>query len=165
MSLHLSIFIISLTEPHHHIQSAGQPLHISAAYSGRIACAYKCGRSFTRPKGGSSTNTTNTGSSTDARFVNLCVCVYECESTGGAEWLLEDTIPLRNVSLPRVGVCADTQIDLSYLHDTSFMQKRQRLTQVCAAVPNMILRTGRFRDSLISIKCVSPLHLSRNSRQ
>lgn len=103
----------------------GQPLHISAAYSGRIACAYKCGRSFTRPKGGNATT-----NPTDARFVNLCVCVYECESTGGAEWLLEDTIPLRNVSLPRVGVSADTQIDLSYLHDTSFMQKKQRLTQV-----------------------------------
>lgn len=44
--------------------------------------------------------------------------------------MLEDTIPLRNVSLPRVGVSADTQIDLSYLHDTSFMQKKQRLTQV-----------------------------------
>ncbi|XP_039758479.1 dmX-like protein 2 isoform X1 [Pararge aegeria] len=108
------------------IDIPGQPLHISAAYSGRIACAYKCGRSFTRPKAGLTTNNSNP----DARFVNLCVCVYECESTGGAEWLLEDTIPLRNVSLPRVGVCADTQIDLSYLHDTSFMQKKQRLTQV-----------------------------------
>ncbi|XP_026326146.1 dmX-like protein 2 isoform X9 [Hyposmocoma kahamanoa] len=107
------------------IDIPGQPLHISAAYSGRIACAYKCGRSFTRPKGANATT-----NPTDARFVNLCVCVYECESTGGAEWLLEDTIPLRNVSLPRVGVSADTQIDLSYLHDTSFMQKKQRLTQV-----------------------------------
>ncbi|CAB3244524.1 unnamed protein product [Arctia plantaginis] len=106
------------------IDIPGQPLHISAAYSGRIACAYKCGRSFTRPKGGATTN------NSDARFVNLCVCVYECESTGGAEWLLEDTIPLRNVSLPRVGVCTDTQIDLSYLHDTSFMQKKQRINQV-----------------------------------
>ncbi|KAI8434147.1 hypothetical protein MSG28_012272 [Choristoneura fumiferana] len=109
------------------IDIPGQPLHISAAYSGRIACAYKCGRSFTRPKGG---GTTSTNSNPDARFVNLCVCVYECESTGGAEWLLEDTIPLKNVSLPRVGVCADTQIDLSYLHNTAFMQKKQRLTQV-----------------------------------
>lgn len=111
------------------IDIPGQPLHISAAYSGRIACAYKCGRSFTRPKAGSTNNTANAANS-DARFVNLSVCVYECESTGGAEWLLEDTIPLRNVSLPRVGLSADTQIDLSYLQDTSFMQKRQRLTQV-----------------------------------
>lgn len=103
-------------------------MHISAAYSGRIACAYKMGRSFTRPKGASA-STANLNP--DARFVNLCVCVYECESTGGAEWLLEDTIPLRNVSLPRVGVCADAQIDLSYLNDTSFIAKKQRLNQVC----------------------------------
>ncbi|XP_063539585.1 dmX-like protein 2 [Cydia strobilella] len=108
------------------IDIPGQPLHISAAYSGRIACAYKCGRSFTRPKGGSSSANSNP----DARFVNLSVCVYECESTGGAEWLLEDTIPLKNVSLPRVGVCADTQIDLSYLNNSAFMQKKLRVTQV-----------------------------------
>ncbi|GBP07756.1 DmX-like protein 2, partial [Eumeta japonica] len=106
----------------------GQPLHISAAYSGRIACAYKCGRSFTRPKGVS--NSSNNLSNPDTRFVNLSVCVYECESTGGAEWLLEDTIPLKNVILPRVGAGLDRQIDLSYLHDTSFMQKRQKITQV-----------------------------------
>ncbi|KPI99710.1 DmX-like protein 2 [Papilio xuthus] len=118
------------------IDIPGQPLHISAAYSGRIACAYKCGRSFTRPKGG-------TSASTDARFVNLCVCVYECESTGGAEWLLEDTIPLRNVSLPRVGVSVDTQIDLSYLHDTSFMQKKQRLTQVLQTLSSDESRNNR----------------------
>ncbi|XP_063894834.1 dmX-like protein 2 isoform X4 [Helicoverpa armigera] len=121
------------------IDIPGQPLHISAAYSGRIACAYKCGRSFTRPKGGTTTNST----SSDARFVNLCVCVYECESTGGAEWLLEDTIPLRNVSLPRVGVCTDTQIDLSYLHDTSFMQKKQRLNQVLQTLSSDESRSSR----------------------
>ncbi|XP_069360205.1 dmX-like protein 2 isoform X7 [Maniola hyperantus] len=121
------------------IDIPGQPLHISAAYSGRIACAYKCGRSFTRPKAGLTANNSNS----DARFVNLCVCVYECESTGGAEWLLEDTIPLRNVSLPRVGVCADTQIDLSYLHDTSFMQKKQRLTQVLQTLSSDESRNNR----------------------
>ncbi|XP_045775741.1 dmX-like protein 2 isoform X3 [Maniola jurtina] len=121
------------------IDIPGQPLHISAAYSGRIACAYKCGRSFTRPKAGLTANNSNP----DARFVNLCVCVYECESTGGAEWLLEDTIPLRNVSLPRVGVCADTQIDLSYLHDTSFMQKKQRLTQVLQTLSSDESRNNR----------------------
>ncbi|CAH2049435.1 unnamed protein product, partial [Iphiclides podalirius] len=119
------------------IDIPGQPLHISAAYSGRIACAYKCGRSFTRPKGAGA------GAGADARFVNLCVCVYECESTGGAEWLLEDTIPLRNVSLPRVGVGADTQIDLSYLHDTSFMQKKQRLTQVLQTLSSDESRNNR----------------------
>lgn len=34
------------------IEITGQPLHISAAYSGRIACAYKYGKSFTRPNKG-----------------------------------------------------------------------------------------------------------------
>ncbi|XP_032514293.2 dmX-like protein 2 isoform X1 [Danaus plexippus] len=144
------------------IDIPGQPLHISAAYSGRIACAYKCGRSFTRPK--------NTSSSPDARFVNLCVCVYECESTGGAEWLLEDTIPLRNVSLPRVGVCADTQIDLSYLHDTSFMQKKQRLTQVLQTLSSDESRNNRNGEAdagkaagLLAVPSFSTLQSLRKS--
>lgn len=51
----------------------GQPLNISAAYSGRIACAYKYGKSFTRPS----------KNDPDSRYVNLCVAIYECESTGG----------------------------------------------------------------------------------
>ncbi|XP_037292444.1 dmX-like protein 2 isoform X2 [Manduca sexta] len=147
------------------IDIPGQPLHISAAYSGRIACAYKCGRSFTRPKGGMTNN-----SNPDARFVNLCVCVYECESTGGAEWLLEDTIPLRNVSLPRVGVSADTQIDLSYLHDTSFMQKKQRLNQVLQTLSSDEGRNNRNGESdtgksagLLAVPSFSTLQSLRRS--
>lgn len=100
----------------------GQPLNISAAYSGRIACAYKHGRSFTRP------GKNGPDGPDPARYVNLCVAVYECESTGGSEWLLEDTIHLRNIHLPRVRV--DPHLDLSYLYDTRFLQKKQRLTQV-----------------------------------
>ncbi|XP_068622766.1 dmX-like protein 2 [Battus philenor] len=147
------------------IDIPGQPLHISAAYSGRIACAYKCGRSFTRPKA-----TNATANSTDARFVNLCVCVYECESTGGAEWLLEDTIPLRNVSLPRVGVSVDTQIDLSYLHDTSFMQKKQRLNQVLQTLSSDESRNNRNGDGdsgksagLLAVPSFSTLQSLRKS--
>jgi len=59
------------------IDIPGQPLNISAAYSGRIACAYKYGKSFTRPHRGDP----------DSRYVNLCVAIYECESTGGSEWV------------------------------------------------------------------------------
>lgn len=55
------------------IEIPGQPLNISAAYSGRIACAYKYGKSFTRPSKKDS----------DSRYVNLCIVIYECESTGG----------------------------------------------------------------------------------
>ncbi|XP_055296544.1 dmX-like protein 2 isoform X5 [Sitodiplosis mosellana] len=100
------------------IEVPGQPLHISAAYSGRIACAYKYGKSFTRPHKGDP----------DSRYVNLCVGIYECESTGGSEWILEDTIHLKNVHLPRINL--DPHLDLSYLHDRSMLQKKQKLTQV-----------------------------------
>ncbi|XP_055842018.1 dmX-like protein 2 isoform X1 [Episyrphus balteatus] len=100
------------------IEISGQPLNISAAYSGRVACAYKYGKSFTRPHKGDP----------DSRYINLCVAIYECESTGGSEWVLEDTIHLRNVHLPRINI--DHSLDLSYLHDSRYLQKKQRLNQV-----------------------------------
>lgn len=96
----------------------GQLLHISAAYNGRIACAYKYGKSFTRPS----------KSDPDSRFVNLCVAIYECESTGGSEWVLEDTIHLKNIHLPKVQI--DSNLDLSYLYDQKSLMKKQRLHQV-----------------------------------
>lgn len=101
------------------IEIPGQPLNISAAYSGRIACAYKYGKSFTRP---------NKGPDPDSRYVNLCVAIYECESSGGSEWVLEDTIHLKNVHLPRINI--GHGIDLSYLHDSRLLAKKQRLNQV-----------------------------------
>ncbi|XP_013140314.1 PREDICTED: dmX-like protein 2 [Papilio polytes] len=69
--------------------------------------------------------------------------MYVPDSALVQEELLEDTIPLRNVSLPRVGVSVDTQIDLSYLHDTSFMQKKQRLTQVLQTLSSEESRNNR----------------------
>lgn len=71
------------------IDIPGKPIHISAAYCGRLACAYKCGKSFTRP------STMETGQ----RYVNVCIAIYECESTGGGEWILEDTLQLKNITL------------------------------------------------------------------
>ncbi|XP_030381698.1 dmX-like protein 2 isoform X2 [Scaptodrosophila lebanonensis] len=100
------------------IEIPGQPLNISAAYSGRIACAYKYGKSFTRPNKGDP----------DSRYVNLCVAIYECESSGGSEWVLEDTIHLKNVHLPRINI--GHGIDLSYLHDSRLLAKKQRVNQV-----------------------------------
>ena len=64
------------------IEVDGRPLAVSAAYSGRVAVAFKVGSSFTRPTKGSE----------DDRYVNLAVSIYECESTGGSEWMLEDTV-------------------------------------------------------------------------
>ncbi|XP_034938961.1 dmX-like protein 2 isoform X2 [Chelonus insularis] len=113
------------------IDISGQPLNISAAYSGRIACAYKYGKSFTRP----------TKSDPDSRYVNLCVAIYECESTGGSEWILEDTIHLKNIHLPRIQV--DQHLDLSYLYDSRFLQKKQRLTQVLQTLSHEDIRSPR----------------------
>ncbi|XP_066592575.1 dmX-like protein 2 [Prorops nasuta] len=113
------------------IDITGQPLNISAAYSGRIACAYKYGKSFTRP----------TKSDPDSRYVNLCVAIYECESTGGSEWILEDTIHLKNIHLPRIQV--DQHLDLSYLYDSRFLQKKQRLTQVLQTLSHEDVRSPR----------------------
>jgi hypothetical protein len=70
---------------------AGQPLNVSAAYSGRIACAYKYGKSFTRPS----------KNDPQSRYVNLCVAIYECESTGGEKnyrlWMLLAVFSSRTV--------------------------------------------------------------------
>ena len=70
------------------IEIPGTPVSVSAAYSGRIACAYQTGQSFQRPN-----------VDPNLRYVNLCVGIYECESTGGSEWILEDTISLRNIEI------------------------------------------------------------------
>ncbi|WKY17140.1 hypothetical protein Q1695_001621 [Nippostrongylus brasiliensis] len=58
----------------------GPVLSVSAAHSGRIACAYD-------PKSGYSTEQ------------NVEVGVFECESTGGIGWMREDTFVLKNVKM------------------------------------------------------------------
>ncbi|XP_055376112.1 dmX-like protein 2 [Condylostylus longicornis] len=116
-------------DKHSSIEVSGQLLHISAAYSGRIACAYKYGKSFTRPN----------KADPESRFINLCVVIYECESTGGSEWILEDTIHLRNVSIPKVEI--DHNLDLSYLNNTKVIEKRQRINHAIHTFTNEDNRT------------------------
>ena len=31
--------------------------------------------------------------------MNLCTAIYECESTGGSEWIKEDVIHLKNIEM------------------------------------------------------------------
>ncbi|KAL3222201.1 hypothetical protein MRX96_050062, partial [Rhipicephalus microplus] len=91
----------------------GQPISVSCAYSGRVACAYKRGHSFNRP-----------GSNNPAdRCVNLGVAIYECESTGGSEWILEDTVLLNNIGLPRLDQTAPG-VDLCSLVDTTLRHRK-----------------------------------------
>lgn len=100
------------------IEIEGQILHMSVAYSGRLACAYKYGKSFTRPN----------KNDHDSRYINLCVAIYECESTGGTEWSLEDVIHLKNIHLPKISL--DRHLDLSYLYDSKTLKKKQRINEV-----------------------------------
>ena len=48
----------------------GKPISVSCAYSGRVAIAYKMGGIKVK------------NDNPDNKYVNLCVSVYECESTG-----------------------------------------------------------------------------------
>lgn len=66
---------------------SGQILSVSSAYSCRFACAF---------------DPMNTFDTSKSEMVNIEVGIYECESTGGTEWVLEDRLPLRNIRIPRV---------------------------------------------------------------
>ncbi|XP_070175544.1 dmX-like protein 2 isoform X2 [Littorina saxatilis] len=70
------------------ISVPGKPITVSCAYSGRMAVAYRQGDVRAQPN------------HPEEKFINLCVAIYECESTGGAEWVLEDTIELENIKIP-----------------------------------------------------------------
>ncbi|XP_046400831.1 dmX-like protein 2 isoform X2 [Ischnura elegans] len=118
------------------IDIPGQPLNISAAYSGRIACAYKYGKSFTRPS----------KSDKESRYVNLCVAIYECESTGGSEWVLEDTIHLKNIHLPQINL--EKHLDLSYLHDRTFLQKKHKISNLMKTFSQEDIRSPKNGDQV-----------------
>ncbi|XP_077556185.1 rabconnectin-3 alpha isoform X7 [Haemaphysalis longicornis] len=135
------------------IQVPGQPLSVSCAYSGRVACAYKCGHSFNRP-----------GSSNPAdRCVNLGVAIYECESTGGSEWILEDTVLLKNVSLLRLDQTAPGA-DLGSLVDTTLRHRKtaDTLVQKLASDGDMSGPPGSLQR-LLSVPSYATLHTLRRA--
>lgn len=100
--------------------SLGQPLYVSCAYSGRMSCAFKHGKSFTR----------HNSQNPDSRYVNIGVSIFECESTGGSEWVLEDTINLRNISLPlpKLSLNFQTLFDASERHKRTADTLMQKLS-------------------------------------
>ncbi|KAK6760766.1 hypothetical protein RB195_022003 [Necator americanus] len=67
------------------LELEGTILSVSAAHSGRIACAYD-------PKSGYVEVTQN--------IADVEIGVFECESSGGVEWMREDTFNLKNVRIP-----------------------------------------------------------------
>ncbi|XP_063931709.1 dmX-like protein 2 isoform X3 [Zophobas morio] len=137
------------------IEIEGQVLNISVAYSGRLACAYKYGKSFTRPN----------KNDPDSRFINLCVAIYECESTGGTEWLLEDIIHLKNIHLPRINI--DRHLDLSYLYDSRTLKKKQRINEVLHTFSNDDRQTlsaeSHIKPTLLAVPSFTTLQSLRKS--
>lgn len=137
------------------IEIEGQVLNISVAYSGRLACAYKYGKSFTRPN----------KSDQDSRYINLCVAIYECESTGGTEWILEDVIHLKNIHLPRIDI--NRHLDLSYLYDSRTLKKKQRINEVFHTLSddrqNTMLSTEAIKPTLLAVPSFTTLQSLRKS--
>jgi len=97
------------------IQVPGRPLSVSAAYTGRIAIAYQSGKFYEKSPG----NRENSKTDEKSMYVNLCTAIYECESSGGSEWILEDTIYLKNIELhPQI-----PQMDLSVYDEGCFRRR------------------------------------------
>jgi hypothetical protein len=64
--------------------------------------------------------------------------IFVCFSLG-SEWVLEDTIHLKNIHLPRIQV--DPHLDLSYLYDSRFLQKKQRINHILQALSSEDIRS------------------------
>ena len=96
------------------INVPGRPLSVSAAYTGRIAIAYQSGKFYEKLQKGEDKVDEN------SMYINLCTAIYECESSGGAEWILEDTIYLKNIEVqPQI-----PPMDLSAYNESSRVKDR-----------------------------------------
>lgn len=98
------------------IKIESYPLAISCSYNSRFAVAYKKKLSPTTTPQALETHfeTENLGDSLQKEkqtFANFCVDIYECESTGGSEWKLEDCISLKKIILPEL----DSGINFDYI--------------------------------------------------
>lgn len=99
------------------IELPGSPLYVSCAYSGRVACAYKMGHSYA-----DISSTSPEKEKDENRFINIGIGIYECQSSGGSEWILEDTIKIERIPLldaNTVTVAKMSQVDLNPLVDTT----------------------------------------------
>ncbi|XP_075714124.1 dmX-like protein 2 isoform X3 [Rhinoderma darwinii] len=77
------------------VSVAGKPVAVSCSYTGRLAVAYK---QLIQHNGFVS------------KEFSMHVCLFECESTGGSEWVLEQTIHLDD--LIRVGTMLDAHVSV-----------------------------------------------------
>ncbi|XP_076053753.1 rabconnectin-3 alpha isoform X2 [Oratosquilla oratoria] len=103
------------------IKVPGQPLHVSAAYSGRMACAYQT------PGQESAVVTHSNGTITFA----CSIAIYECESTGGSQWILEDKFDLKDILSTPAEIGHD--LDLTYLSQLTQGKSLSRLTSALSS--------------------------------
>lgn len=68
------------------VSVAGRPVAVSCSYTGRLAISFK--QMSSGNEGGA------------CHDFSMLVSIYECESTGGSEWVLEQTIHLDDFSKP-----------------------------------------------------------------
>ncbi|GIY08077.1 dmX-like protein 1 [Caerostris extrusa] len=96
----------------------------------------------------------------ESRFVNIGVSIFECESTGGSEWMLEDTINLRNVSLP----LPKLSLNLETLVDASQRNKRTADTLFYKNCPLMnLLMIACLLQRLLSVPSYATLQTLRQA--
>ena len=87
---------------------------LSCSYNGRFAVAYK------------------KDSSDSKQNSNVYVEIYECESTGGSGWKLEDVLCLESVVLPKI----QTGINFDYIYGS---QKPIRPSRSSHSFKNILL--------------------------
>uniref|UniRef100_A0A8B9ID78 Dmx like 2 n=1 Tax=Anser brachyrhynchus TaxID=132585 RepID=A0A8B9ID78_9AVES len=93
----------------------GRPVAVSCSYTGRLAVAYK--------------QPVQHNGFVSKEF-SMHVCILECESTGGSEWVLEQTIHLDD--LVRVGSVLDSRVSVDsnlfvYSKSDAFLNKDKYL--------------------------------------
>ncbi|XP_022542730.2 dmX-like protein 2 isoform X3 [Astyanax mexicanus] len=76
---------------------SGRPVAVSCSYTGRLAVAFK--------------QLVPSYESSSSKDFSMHVSIYECESTGGSEWVLEQTIHLDDFSKPTNALDSRVSVD------------------------------------------------------
>ncbi|XP_022097370.1 dmX-like protein 2 isoform X2 [Acanthaster planci] len=86
------------------VEVAGSPIAVSCAYTGRIGCVYRTDispNSQVRRR--------------DPLVIPLQACIFECESSGGSEWIFEDKLDLGLLDLAPLNQETGSNVeDLNY---------------------------------------------------
>ncbi|KPM03004.1 DmX-like protein [Sarcoptes scabiei] len=132
------------------IRLPGSPLYIACAYSGRIACAYKDGHSYLQDiVNGEDEEIQDDAKSKQCRYIDVGISIYECQSSGGCEWIIEDTIKIERIPLIE-------SIDASIGSRVDHVLRNHRNRQVSAGHKNPFL--SDIKESVPSNPMRSTLH-------